>query len=75
MGLGALWSGLAKWALTKVAPEIVHRLGVPESSHRSGGFPHSEVITRPMDGGRLAVVTVNCDEKECAPHVHTTPGH
>jgi len=44
MGLGVFWSGLGKWALTKVAPEIVHRLEVPESLRQSGGFPHSEVI-------------------------------
>lgn len=33
MGLGTLWSGLAKWALTMIAPEIMTRLGVPESHH------------------------------------------
>jgi len=31
MGLGTLWSGLAKWALTRVAPHLLRRLGVPES--------------------------------------------
>ena len=31
MGLGTLWSGLAQWALTRVVPELLGRLGVPES--------------------------------------------
>jgi len=31
MGLGTLWSGLAQWALTRVVPELLRRLGVPES--------------------------------------------
>ncbi len=35
MGLGTLWSGLAKWALTIIAPEILAGLGVP-ASHRVG---------------------------------------
>jgi nitroreductase/NAD-dependent dihydropyrimidine dehydrogenase PreA subunit len=33
MGLGTLWSGLAKWALAVIAPEILARLGVPASHH------------------------------------------
>lgn len=35
MGLGTLWSGLAKWALTIIAPEILAKLGVP-ASHQVG---------------------------------------
>lgn len=35
MGLGTLWSGLAKWALAMIAPEILGRLGVP-ASHQVG---------------------------------------
>ena len=35
MGLGTLWSGLAKWALTNIAPELLSKLGVPES-HQVG---------------------------------------
>ena len=35
MGLGTLWSGLAKWALTLIAPEILIKLGVPVS-HQVG---------------------------------------
>jgi Fe-S-cluster-containing hydrogenase component 2 len=43
MGLGALWSGLAKWAMTMIAPELLQRLGVP-ANHRVGymmvfGYP------------------------------------
>jgi len=30
MGLGALWCGLAKWALTMIAPELLERLNIPE---------------------------------------------
>ena len=37
MGLGTLWSGLAKWALTRVAPDLLRRLGVPES-HEVGNM-------------------------------------
>lgn len=37
MGLGTLWSGLAKWALTRVAPQLLRRLGVPES-HEVGNM-------------------------------------
>ena len=33
MGLGTVWSGLAKWALTALAPEILAGLGVPASHH------------------------------------------
>lgn len=35
MGLGTLWCGLAKWALTIIAPEILTKLGVP-TSHQVG---------------------------------------
>jgi hypothetical protein len=35
MGLGALWSGLAKWALTMIVPELLQRLGVPDN-HQVG---------------------------------------
>lgn len=35
MGLGTLWSGLAKWALTMIVPEVLQRLGVPEN-HQVG---------------------------------------
>jgi len=35
MGLGTVWSGLAKWALTAITPEILTSLGVP-SSHQVG---------------------------------------
>lgn len=35
MGLGTLWSGLAKWALAMIAPEILAKLGVP-TSHQVG---------------------------------------
>ncbi len=31
MGLGTLWCGLAKWALTVIAPEALKRLRIPES--------------------------------------------
>jgi nitroreductase/NAD-dependent dihydropyrimidine dehydrogenase PreA subunit len=31
MGLGTVWSGLAKWSLTMLAPEMLGRLGIPES--------------------------------------------
>ena len=31
MGLGTVWSGLAKWSLTMFAPEILGKLGIPES--------------------------------------------
>lgn len=33
MGLGTLWSGLAKWTLTALTPEILAGLGVPDSHH------------------------------------------
>ena len=33
MGLGTLWSGLAKWALTALTPDILAGLGVPDSHH------------------------------------------
>ncbi len=35
MGMGALWSGLAKWTLTGITPEILAGLGVPDS-HQVG---------------------------------------
>lgn len=35
MGLGTVWSGLAKWALTALTPEIPAGLGVP-ASHQIG---------------------------------------
>lgn len=35
MGLGALWSGLAKWALTVIIPDILGKLGIPET-HQVG---------------------------------------
>ena len=35
MGLGTLWSGLAKWAMTMIAPELLARLAVP-ANHRVG---------------------------------------
>ena len=35
MGLGTLWSGLAKWALTMIVPELLQRLGVSEN-HQVG---------------------------------------
>ncbi len=35
MGLGTLWSGLAKWAMTIIAPELLARLAVP-GNHRVG---------------------------------------
>ena len=31
MGLGTVWAGLAKWALTALAPEILTRLDIPDS--------------------------------------------
>jgi nitroreductase/NAD-dependent dihydropyrimidine dehydrogenase PreA subunit len=31
MGLGTVWSGLAKWSLTMIAPELLVKLGIPES--------------------------------------------
>jgi nitroreductase/NAD-dependent dihydropyrimidine dehydrogenase PreA subunit len=31
MGLGTVWSGLAKWSLTTLAPELLVSLGIPES--------------------------------------------
>lgn len=48
MGLGTLWSGLAKWALTAITPEILVELGVP-SSHQVGYmmvFGHPDVAYR-----------------------------
>jgi hypothetical protein len=30
-GLGTLWDGLAKWALTAILPEMTKKLGIPES--------------------------------------------
>ncbi len=30
MGLGTLWNGLAKWAVTDIVPELRARLGIPE---------------------------------------------
>jgi len=33
MGLGALWSGMAKWAMAVIAPELLTKLGVPDSHH------------------------------------------
>ncbi|KAB2887765.1 MAG: 4Fe-4S dicluster domain-containing protein [Desulfobulbaceae bacterium] len=43
MGLGTLWSGLAKWALVMIVPEVLQRLGIPEN-HQVGymmvfGYP------------------------------------
>ncbi|MDK9707287.1 MAG: nitroreductase family protein [Desulforhopalus sp.] len=35
MGLGALWCGLAKWALAVVLPEVMAKLGLP-ADHRVG---------------------------------------
>lgn len=35
MGLGTLWSGLAKWALVMIVPEILQRLGIPDN-HQVG---------------------------------------
>lgn len=35
MGIGTLWCGLAKWAMTMIAPEILTKLGVP-GSHQIG---------------------------------------
>jgi nitroreductase/NAD-dependent dihydropyrimidine dehydrogenase PreA subunit len=35
MGLGTVWSGLAKWTLTAITPEILAGLGVP-ASHQVG---------------------------------------
>lgn len=35
MGLGALWCGLAKWALAVVLPEVLAKLGLP-ANHRVG---------------------------------------
>jgi nitroreductase/NAD-dependent dihydropyrimidine dehydrogenase PreA subunit len=31
MGLGTLWCGLAKWALTIIAPELLNRFNIPEN--------------------------------------------
>ena len=31
MGLGTVWSGLAKWSLTMFTPESLYKLGIPES--------------------------------------------
>jgi nitroreductase/NAD-dependent dihydropyrimidine dehydrogenase PreA subunit len=31
MGLGTVWSGLAKWSLTMLAPQLLQQLGIPES--------------------------------------------
>ncbi len=30
MGLGTLWDGLAKWAMTLVCPELLRKMGVPD---------------------------------------------
>jgi len=30
MGLGTVWDGLAKWALTAILPEMISKLGIPE---------------------------------------------
>lgn len=30
-GLGTLWDGLAKWALTSILPEMTRKMGIPES--------------------------------------------
>lgn len=31
MGLGTVWSGLAKWSLTMIAPELLIKIGIPDS--------------------------------------------
>ncbi len=33
MGLGTVWDGLAKWALTAILPEMITKLGVPQDHH------------------------------------------
>lgn len=33
MGLGTVWDGLAKWALTAILPQMTKRLGIPETHH------------------------------------------
>lgn len=43
MGIGTLWCGLATWTLTRLAPEIVSGLGVPDD-HRVG---YAMVFGRP----------------------------
>ena len=30
LGLGTVWDGLAKWALTAILPEMIEKLGVPK---------------------------------------------
>lgn len=48
MGLGTVWSGLAKWALTGLTPEILAGLGVP-ASHQVGymmAFGRPDVVYR-----------------------------
>jgi nitroreductase/NAD-dependent dihydropyrimidine dehydrogenase PreA subunit len=30
MGLGTVWDGLAKWAISRIAPDLRERLGIPE---------------------------------------------
>lgn len=33
MGLGTVWDGLAKWALTAILPEMTGKLGIPADHH------------------------------------------
>lgn len=45
MGLGTVWDGLAKWAMTAIAPQLTKRLGIP-NDHDLGyvmAFGHPDV--------------------------------
>ncbi len=33
MGIGTLWNGLLKWAITAIVPEIRTKIGIPEDHH------------------------------------------
>jgi nitroreductase/NAD-dependent dihydropyrimidine dehydrogenase PreA subunit len=33
MGIGTLWNGLLKWAITAIVPEIRTKMGIPEDHH------------------------------------------
>jgi len=62
-GLGTVWDGLAKWALTAIAPEAGAMLGIPEDHHigymMAFGVPavkYHRTVQRP--GGTVNRITV-----------------